>query len=1051
MVDDNLAVLRFLEENPQGPYHGDDVELLQRWHGWGAAPQVFDRPEWGETRSELERLLGPAGMAAAARTTLNAHYTDPRLVEALWSTVRRLGVDGGVVLEPGCGAGGILAAAGPTWRGIGVELDPTTAQVAAARLDGRHEIVTGDFGRFPVVEGQASAVVGNVPFGQFAVFDPVYNADLSLSIHDHFLAKSAAALAPGGVAAVITSRYTLDSLSPAGRQAIGERADFIGALRLPGVAHEAYAGTRVVTDMVVLRGRAPGQPAHHAPGFLDAPERLGDAGEVRMSAYYRHHPDHLLGQVGTRTGQYGLELAVAADRASWADGLDAGVRRVVRAAPAAAPPPLVSDPLALRGPDPGGDRQPVGRIERTETGVFRRCGVDGWEPHAPGSAAGELTALLQLRDGAVALVDAEGDRQVPDALVEERRTALATAYDAYVQRYGPLNRVTITASGQRRAPKMGGFRDDPGWARVSALELYDESAGKAAPAGILRHRVLEPAEPLVRAESPAEALAVSLQRRGRLDEVLVAQLLAVDVDEVAGQLGDLAYRDPASARLVPATEYLSGNVRTKLEAARAVADADPGAWGRNVEALERVLPRDVTADELGGLLGAPWIARETVAGFACDVAALPEGSPLITVQRSIELGRWAVKAPVHVTGRLGGDHPYGTEHRDALQLIEDGLNGVNPVVWMTVDGDKRVVNPEATETARERLGEIKEHFDHWLLHDDPERSQQALAIYNERFNSYVPRDYTGMRIESPGLRSTFELRDHQHAAVARMLHGGNTLLAHPVGAGKTAEMIVGAMELKRVGTVNRPCFVVPNHMLEQFGRDIIDLYPAAEVLVISKEDVSPKGRAAFAARARSHDWDAVIVTHSSMSRWHLSPEVTARNLETKIDRSRRDLTTMQGQGDNRTLTKLVEKRMAAYQEKLLASRARIESRQDDHDLPFDRAGIDYVLVDEAHTYKNAEVRSSVRNLRGVPVGDGSQIAEDLGDKLAWLRQAYPDRPIATFATGTPISNTVAEMWVLGRYLRPDLLDELGIQSFDAFRAQFCETTSTMELDPSGTQ
>jgi hypothetical protein len=878
-----------LEAKPDGPYGGEDLEILQRWHGWGAAPHVFDRPEWAATRAQLERLLGPDGMAAAARTTLNAHYTDPRLVQALWSVVDGLGVDGGVVLEPGCGAGGVLAAAGPTWRGLGVELDRTTAKVAAARLDSRHQVVTGDFGRFPLVEGQASAVVGNVPFGNFAVFDPVYNADRALSIHDHFLAKSGAALAPGGVAAVITSRYTLDSLSPAGRQAIGERADFLGALRLPGVAHEAYAGTRVVTDIVVLRGRAPGQAARHAPGFLDALERVDEAGAVRVSAYYRHFPDQVLGQLGTRSGQYGPELAVSADRDTWAEALGAGVQRLVTAAPAAATPPGLHDPGALRGRDPDAHRLPTGRIERTETGVFRRCGADGWEAHAPGKDAGELAALVQLRDGAVALVDAEGDRQVPDALVEERRATLAAAYERYVERYGPINRVSITASGQRRAPKMGGFRKDPGWARVSALELYDESAGIAAPAAILRQRVLEPSEPLTRADSPAEALAISLQRRGRLDEALVAQLLDVDVADVDAQLGDLAYRDPGAGRLLPAAEYLSGNVRSKLEEAREAAGAAPDRWDRNVEALERVLPRDVTADELSGLLGAPWVPRETIAAFAREVADLPEGSPLITVQRSSELGKWSVTAPTHLTSRLEGDHPYGTEHRDALQLLADGLNGVNPVVWLTVD-EKRVVNPEATEAARERLGELREHFDSWLLHDEPERAQRHLAIYNERFNSHVPRDYTVMRIDSPGLRSTFRLRDYQHTAVARMLHGGNTLLAHPVGAGKTAEMIVGAMELKRVGTVNRPCFVVPNHMLEQFGRDIIDLYPAAEVLVITKDDVSPEGRAAFAARARSHDWDAVIITHSSMTRWHLSAEVTARNLEEKMDRYRRDLT-----------------------------------------------------------------------------------------------------------------------------------------------------------------
>jgi len=1045
-----MAVLRLLDANPDGPWSSDELAAMTRWHGWGAAPHVFDQPEWASTRDELRELIGDDGLKAAARTALNAHYTDPRIVKAMWASVEDLGVTGGVVIEPGCGSGEILAGAPAGFRGLGVELDPTTAKVAQARLGGAHTIVAADFSKLDVGTG-AAAMVANVPFGAVQLYDAVHNPERDLSIHDHFIAKGAASLAPGGVGVVITSRYTLDAQSTRGRRAIGEHADFLGAVRLPSVAHQAHAGTQVVTDIIVLRGRAPGAEPAHAPGWDTAPVSItGEAGESTMSRYFYRYPTHVVGDVGVRTGQFGPELAITwnGDPDGWADAVGPTLASITGwADPSPSQPSTVTDPVVLLPSAEETERVPVGRIERSTTGVFRVRTAEGWETHSPGPHAVELTALLQLRDGAAALVDAERDGQVPDSIVEELRGRLAEQYGEYVSRFGAINRFTITASGQRRTPTLGGFRKDPGFARVCALEIYDGDADRAIPASLLEHRVVRPAEPVTSADSPADAMAISLQQRGRFDPEFVADLLAIDAEALEATMGELVFRDPETSALVPRSEYLSGNVRAKLAVAQAAADEDP-LYGRHVDELTAVMPRDVTADDLSGMLGAPWIPRETIHQFAVDVAgARPEE---VTVQFSATMGRWSVKGSQGVTQRLRNGHPFSTEKRHALDLLEDGLNGVSPIVYRTVE-ERRVIDPDATELARERLGELADHFDSWALHHDDDRSAELLKLYNERFNSHVSRSYAGMTVAAPGMRQDFELRPHQHQAIARVLYGGNTLLAHPVGAGKTAEMIAAGMELKRLGLANRPGFVVPNHMLDQFSRDIYDLYPSAEVLVISTDDVSPKGRAAFAARAASHDWDAVVITHSSFARWPLSAEVVEDLQERRLAEIDADLAAVEAQGSGRTLTKALEKRKVNAQEKLAKAKATLEARRDDHDLPFDKAGIDYLFVDEAQAYKNGEISSSVRDLRGVPVGDGSQQAADYRDKVTWLRESRPGRSTLTEATATPIANTMAEMWVHGRYLRPDLLEAMGMDRFDPFRLQFCDTVSAMELDPSGTK
>jgi N12 class adenine-specific DNA methylase len=1030
--------------------------LLDRWHGWGAAAQVFDRPEFADERQQLEELLGEAGYRAARRNTLNAHYTDPALVAAIWRTVAAAGITEGSFIEPGCGRGTFLALAPEGMRGLGVELDPTTARVADLLADRRHDVHNADFAKLSVTRGRATAAVGNVPFSEVGLFDPEFNPDRALSMHDHFCAKAAATLRPGGVAILITSRYTLDKRTPGGREFIGQFADFVGAVRLPSSAHRQEAGTSVVTDVLVLRGRAPGAPADHAPGFLEPVAELAEwQGQalfepMPVSTYFAENPSRVLGELQVTKGPFGVQMKVTGvvggeDLAKALAPLVVGWERPNESlAPDLGPDALLTTDLP---------REQIDRIEREPNGLFRRRELEGWTRHDPGGQRTELAALIDLRDQVRDLVLLEGSTDAAEEVIEARRVDLAAAYRRYVTNYGPINRVTVNPETDRRSyPRMGGFRKDPDFARVAALEVYDEETNHASPASVLEHRVLRPAEPPDHVDNAVDALSVCLSQIGRVDQDYLARLTGQSVDQVWDELGDRVFRNPPDGRWVVAEEYLSGNVRRKLAVATPAA-ADDASFDRNVAALAVVVPRDIVADELENNIGAPWIEPPLVEEFARSLCPIAYARDSITVSYSANDATWVVRADTGAKLAMSGGHPFGGASFDALHVLGAALNGRSPVVYTADSEGNRVVDPAATTAATEKAEQLGEAFDAWLLREDPDRTAVVLARYNELFNAYVPRSYAGVTITAPGLRSDFSLRPHQHQAVARMVYGRDALLAHAVGAGKTAELIVGAMERKRLGMCALPCFVVPNHMLDQFARDVAGLYPAAEVLSIDKDDISPSKRALFAARVTSHRWDAVVITHASFTRWGVSPEATTRILEEKVAELQGELQSRAGseRGADRTITKGIEKRILNYEERLKAARSAVANLQDDHGFHFDQSGIDYLCVDEGHEFKSAPIVTSARNLRGVPAGAGSLRAVDLDEKLRCLRDQWPDRAVATFATGTPVTNTVAELWVLASYLRPDLLDELGISAFDAFRAQFTTTTSEMELDASGTR
>lgn len=1045
VIADNLAVLELLVDLRS---FGRDVTagdraVLERWHGWGAAAALFAGEQFAAERERLVELVGRAGFDAARRTVLNAHYTDPGLVAAMWSTVGDFGVVGGTFLEPGCGRGTFLAGAPAGFAGLGVELDPTTAEVARL-CNPNHEVIAGDFAAVGVVEGSAALAIGNVPFAKLGLYDGVHNRSRRLSIHDHFIVKSLAALAPGGLGLFVTSRYSLDKAASYARAAMGRYADFLGAVRLPSSAHLSTAGTSVVTDVVAFRRRELGTEAVHADGFVDPVVPFGEASdEVEISAYFATHPERVLGEMAVAPTMYRRGLVVTGEMC--ADALAAALRAIAAERPMAArPTPATSEPgsiVVMRSTS-----APVGRIERDGLG-FRRYGEAGWAPHDAGRSAAELGQLVEMRDLARSLVDLEQSGEAAGA-VEERRAELREAYETYTASFGPVNRVTISAAGRRSYPRMGGFRSDPGFVRVAALERYDEATGVAEPASLLVGRRLRSSVVVESVTEPVDALAVSIAECGRLDVELVASLLGCASSEVEGRLAELAFRDPATDGLVDAMSYLSGNVRRKLAEARERAEFD-ASLARNVAALEAVVPADIGPDELERVIGASWIGTELVEEFARSL--VPDsvgGRSEVSVSYTAVTGEWVVRCPSWVTMSLRAGHEFGTREMDAMAILQHALNAKSPVV-RAEDADGRVVVlADATQAAIEKAQLLVEAFDDWLLRENPERSATALRSYNETFNSYVARPYGEIEIPTPGLASDFTLRPHQKAAVARAVLSGNTGLWHEVGTGKTAVMVVAAMEQKRLGLIARPMFVVANNMLSQFATDLVRLYPAAEVLVIDKDDVSAKSRALFAARVRSHDYDAIVISHSSFTRWPVSPNVEARYRQEKIAELYAELTTL-GSGEvsdaGRVAVKKIEKRIASHEARLSEMSGMLVARRDEHDMYFDQSGVDFLLVDEADEFKNAEMHSCVNGLRGVAVGKGSQRAFDLDVKLSYLRSAYPSRQCIQ-ATGTPISNTVAELWVFARYLRPDLLDELGVASFDDFRRQFCDTVSAMELD-----
>lgn len=1074
----NLAALQTLRALQAGerPATAEEQAVLAKWSGWGAAPQVFDEQKDGEfatVRTQLKELLSEPEYRAAAASTLNAHYTDAAFVQAIWQAVTNLGFRTGSVLEPGCGTGNFIGIGPSAARMTGVELDPTTAAIAQYLYPSAN-ILPASFADIDAARDSFDLVVGNVPFHNSVIHDPAFNPNRHTT-HNYFILKSLQLTRPGGLVAVITSSFTMDAVNPGVRREINGYADLVGAVRLPSRAHRTAAGTDALTDVLIFRRRA--EDAEPAPGFEDwemADPVSPDGTGPRMNRYFHARPQLVLGEVSLERNMYveeSVTVTGSTDPAEVARGLqvalshvgqDARDRDLLMTAPptTAAPAPVAAVATYTETPTEY-------FIAETEpgSGVFHQWARGAWRPYkVPKTQVKELRALLELRDGAVALVGAQAATIEDTDEVEALRERLNDLYDGYVRRYGPINRVSRTPrtkenpdTGERefvfdpdtgrqkyntRSPGQGGFRDDAHAMLVRALEHYNPVTGEARKMAILTERTLHRRADVLGADSAADALAISLDRTAGVDLDLIADLLGVDKTEAREQLADLVFDDPDTGETVTAAEYRSGDIRAKLDAARLAAEHNP-AFRANIAALEAVCPTDLGPGEITPRLGRIWIPAADVQEFLREIL----GDQNLVVEHAGG-ATWGIDK-ARKSGPLATSE-WGTERMPAPVIAENLLRGKPLKVERTIlldDGRERtVIDQTATDGANAKAEAMAEKFRSWLW-ADPERTDRLTEVYNRTFNSIVPRTYTGEHLTLPGLSSFYKLRPHQLAAVDRIINEPSVGLFHEVGAGKTLEMIVGAMELKRLGLATKPLIAVPNHMLEQFCREFVDAYPQANLLAASTADFpsGEKGKAKrreFLARIATGNWDAVITTHSAFGKLGLNEQTQMQYFEAEQAILEAKLEAAQGQ---RNTVKELQGAIKRIEARLALLSDQIADRGTDTDLTFEQTGIDYLFIDEAHEFKNLRRASLIESMSL----DGSIKASDLHMKIEWLREENGGRHVASFATATPLPNSMAEAHTMMRYLRPDLLQLQDLLEFDAWANTFGDTTTQVEIAPEG--
>ena len=1002
--------------------------------------------DWTGERSLLRSLLTTTEWDAAARTTLNAHYTDPAVVAQVWRILTGLGFAGGEVLEPGSGAGTFIGLAPEGAAMTGVEVDPITASISAA-LYPEAQIRTESFADTRLPDGTFDAVIGNVPFSDAVLHDPMYNR-ARLSMHNHFIVKALALTRPGGIVAVLTSHFTLDAQNPAARREMSALAELVAAVRLPTGTHRRSAGTDVVTDLLLLRRREGGASAADRGWETVAP--IAVEGEtVRVNRYFAERPHRVLGTLGVAPGMYGVRtLGVAGDVDRLPERLAAAVDDLIADARASGrqfSPRQLADPPRLSATPSTKTDLWNGSIVSTEDG-FAESEDGRLEPLAvPKAAHAELRALLQLRDGAVEVLRLESSNADDTPDLTRARARLKNAYERYASRFGPVNRSTRRPTGRfdpagqptfaRIVPRaIRLLSTDPFGPLVLALERFDDREQTATPAAILRQRVVAPRPSVRGAETPADAVAVSLDRTGGIDLPLIADLLGLPEPDARARLGGLVFTDPVDDALVHAPAYLSGDVRSRLAAAEARARTDL-AFEANVAALRAVLPADLGIEDITARLGAVWIDERVHQEFLTDLL----GAGDVRVENPLP-GMWEVRG-----GRYGlaATSEWGTLRRPAPDiaqaLMEQKTLTVKDEVEDVEGRTRQVLNAVETTAAQEKAEAIQTRFGEWVW-EDPARAARLVEEYNRRFNSIVLRDYSGAGayLTLPGLAAGFDPRPHQRAAVARMVAEPTAGLFHEVGAGKTAEMIMGAMEMRRMGLVAKPVIVVPNHMLEQFTREWLQIYPQARILAASTLDLTAEKRRLTIARAAANDWDGVVLTQGAFAKIPLRSSTQNGYVQRQVDQVRTVLDDAKGR--DRMSVKRIQRRLLGLENQL---RDRIDTERD-AGVCFEDTGIDYVIVDEMHMYKNLATES---NITGAAIL-GSDRASDLHMKLDWLRSTGRAR-IATGATATPISNSVTEAHVMQRYLRPDLLEAAGVSAFDAWAATFGQTVTQMEMAPTG--
>ncbi len=1014
----------------------EEQEVLSRYVGWGGIPQAFDEnnADWAKEYAELKELLSPAEYESARGSVLNAHYTSPTVIHAIYEALGNMGFTSGNVLEPACGVGNFFGCLPETMQDIqlyGVELDSLTGRIAK-QLYQKANITIDGFERTSFPNDFFDVVVGNVPFGNYGVADKAYDRHKFL-IHDYFLAKSLDQVRTGGVVAVLTSSGTLDKKDTSTREYLAQRADLLGAIRLPNNAFRRNAGTDVVADILFLqkRDRAP----------LQMPEwvRLGQTEDGHpINQYFISHPEMVLGELTTESTQYGKqELTVApipdADLSEQLKEAISHIHGSIQAIELSDGDLDVDDSIPA-DPDVQNFSYTIkdGQVYFRENSMMHR-------QELPAATAERVKGMVALRDTVRTLLKMQLEDASDDA-IHAQMALLNSQYDQFTARYGLLN-----STGNRRA-----FAQDTSYFLLSSLENIDEDGKLVSKADIFTKRTIRKAEPVTSVDTAVEALSVSMGEKACVDLDYMSELYGKPPEEICEELHGLIFQNPITDQWQTADEYLSGNVRAKLKTAETFAENNP-AFAANVEALRQVQPKDLTAGEIDVRLGVTWIEPEIITQFMRELLHTPSYQiwrENIKVMYAETTGEWNIKGKSVDSGNVTANVTYGTKRVTAYRLLEDALNQRQTKIYDTIrdenGNERRVINRNETILAQQKQDAIKTAFQEWIF-KDPRRREMLVTRYNERFNCIRPREYDGSHLQFPGMNPQISLRPHQKNVVAHILYGGNTLSAHAVGAGKTFSCIAAAMESKRLGLCHKSLFVVPNHLLDQWGTDILRLYPNAKVLVATKKDFEPANRKKFCSRIATGDYDAVVIGHTQFEKIPLSVERQKALLEQQIEEVMEGISDIKEANGERFTIKQMEatkKRLEARLKKLTEGKAK------DDVVTFEELGVDRLFVDESQSFKNLYTFSKMQNVAGVSTTD-AQKSSDMYAKCQYMDEITGGRGI-TFATGTPISNSMTELFTLMRYLQADMLRDMRLTHFDSWAAQFGETVTAIELTPEGT-
>ncbi len=1020
----------------------EEQHILSQYVGWGGLADAFDqdKPAWDAEYSELKELLTPEEYAAARGSTLNAHYTSPTVIRAIYEAVGRMGFETCNILEPSCGVGnffGMLPEEMRNSRLYGVELDSISGRIARQLYPQANITVAG----FETTDRRDfyDLAVGNVPFGQYQVRDKAYDK-LNFSIHNYFFAKALDQVRPGGVVAFVTSRYTMDAKDSTVRRYLAQRAELLGAIRLPNNAFKANAGTEVVSDIIFLQKRD--RPLDIVPEWTQTGQTEDG---FSINRYFLDHPEMVLGRQEPESTAHGMDYTVAPiEGLELADQLHDAVK-YIRGTYQEAELPELGEGEAIDTSIPADPNVKNYSYTVVDGAVYFRENSRMVRPDLNATAEARVKGMVGLRDCVQELIDLQMDAATPDSEIREKQAELNRLYDEFSAKYGLIN---------DRANRLA-FADDSSYYLLCALEIVDEDGRLERKADMFTKRTIKPHEAVTSVDTASEALAVSIAEKARVDMEYMEQLTGKTSDELASELQGVIFRLPGPVpegerpAYVTADEYLSGNVRRKLRQAQRALEVSE-IFRPNVEALEKAQPKDLDASEIEVRLGATWIDKEYIQQFMYETFNTP-----YYLQRAIQVNYASYTAEWQVTGKnsvsekdVAAYTTYGTSRANAYKILEDSLNLRDVRIYDTVedaDGkERRVLNAKETTLAAQKQQAIRDAFRDWIWRD-PERRQTLVRQYNEEMNSTRPREYDGSHITFGGMNPSITLRDHQLGAIAHVLYGGNTLLAHEVGAGKTFEMVAAAMEAKRLGLCQKSLFVVPNHLTEQWASEFLRLYPSAKILVTTKKDFETHNRKKFCARIATGDYDAVIIGHSQFERIPISRERQERLLYEQIDEITEGIAEVQASGGERFTVKQLERTRKSLEARL--EKLQAEGRKDDV-VTFEQLGVDRLFVDEAHNYKNLFLYTKMRNVAGLSTSD-AQKSSDMFAKCRYMDEITGSRGVI-FATGTPVSNSMTELYTMQRYLQYDRLQELSMTHFDCWASRFGETTTALELAPEGT-